>query len=65
VASKEKFYCPCHAASFDHNGDRQSSVVTRALDTFPVLFEEGLVKVDTSKVANRDHHLPEHFSYAG
>jgi len=40
-------------------------VVTRALDTFPVLFEEGLVKVDTAKVANRDHHLPEHFSYAG
>ena len=65
VASKEKFFCPCHAASFDRNGDRQSSVVTRALDTFPVFFEDGMVKVDTSKVKNRDQHQPEHFSYAG
>lgn len=65
VASKEKFFCPCHAASFDPNGDRLSTVVTRALDTFPVFFEEGLVKVDTSKVVSRERHLPQHFSYAG
>lgn len=64
VASKEKFYCPCHAASFDPNGDRLSTIVTRALDTFPVFFEDGLVKVDTSKVVNRERHKPEHFVYA-
>lgn len=30
-----------------------------------VFFEEGLVKVDTSKVVSRERHLPQHFSYAG
>ena len=60
---KEKFYCPCHAASFDHNGESEATVAPRALDTFRVYLEDGLVKVDTSQVQMREHHLAEHISY--
>ena len=64
VPQKEKFFCPCHAASFDPNGEGQSQVVARSLDTFPILFEDGAVKVDTSRIQVREHHSPEHISYA-
>jgi cytochrome b6-f complex iron-sulfur subunit len=60
---KGKFYCPCHASSFDRNGDFQNELVSRALDTFPVLFEDGLVKVDTSQVQSRENYQPEQVSY--
>ncbi len=63
VAQKEKFYCPCHAANFDQYGEYHSNLVSRAMDTYPVKFEDGMVKVDTSTVQQRKHHLPEHISY--
>lgn len=63
VPQKEKFFCPCHAASFDQYGDYESEMVSRAMDTFPVIFEDGLVKVDTSQVQSRQHHTPENISY--
>lgn len=60
---KGKFYCPCHASSFDNNGEYQNQLVSRALDTFPVLFDGDLVKVDTSQVQAREHYQPEQVSY--
>lgn len=63
VAEKEKFYCPCHSASFDPNGDFQNQIVSRALDTFPVSIDKGMVKVDTSKVITREKHSPEDIAY--
>lgn len=63
VAEKEKFFCPCHAASFDQNGEYENEMVSRAMDTFPVIFEDGLVKVDTSQVQTRQHHAPENIKY--
>lgn len=60
---KERFYCPCHSASFDRNGEYQSQMVSRSLDTFPVLFENGLVKVDTSQLQTRVHHQPSNVAY--
>jgi len=63
VAEKEKFYCPCHSASFDPNGDFQNQIVTRALDTFPVSVENGMVKVDTSQIIMREKYKPEDIVY--
>lgn len=63
MPAKGKFYCPCHAASFDHNGESEATVAPRALDTFKVFLEDGLIKVDTSQVQMREHHLAEHIVY--
>lgn len=63
VADKEKFYCPCHSASFDPNGDFQNQIVSRALDTFPVVIIDGMVKVDTSQVTMREKYSPEEVRY--
>lgn len=63
VADKEKFYCPCHSASFDPNGDFQNQIVSRALDTFPVVIIDGMVKVDTSQVTMREKYSPEDVRY--
>jgi cytochrome b6-f complex iron-sulfur subunit len=58
------FICPCHASSFDFYGDFESPPVPRALDTFPVLIQDGVVKVDTSQQQQREHFEPEQLVYA-
>ena len=63
VPEKDKFGCPCHAASFDKNGDFQNQIAARALDTFPVFFEKEMVKVDTSRLVTRERHTIEQVSY--
>lgn len=63
VSNKQKFFCPCHAASFDPNGEFENEPVSRALDTFRVFFEDGMVKVDTSQTTAREHHSPTDISY--
>ena len=40
VPAKEKFFCPCHSASFDPHGDYQTSIVSSSLGTFTILFED-------------------------
>lgn len=65
IESTKKFLCPCHAAAFDPYGEFENQLVTRALDVFPVSFESGKVKVDTSQVVMREHHRPEDVSYNG
>jgi cytochrome b6-f complex iron-sulfur subunit len=55
----EGFLCPCHASSFDFHGDYQSPPVPRALDTFQVSIQDGLVKVDTARKQRREHYAPE------
>lgn len=54
VAERERFYCPCHASSFDQFGDFNNSPVPRALDLFAVQVEDGEVKIDTSRLVRRD-----------
>jgi cytochrome b6-f complex iron-sulfur subunit len=63
VAEKERFFCPCHASSFDLHGDRENQPVTRALDTFSVKFEETQVSVDTSQFMRRERFEPEQVAY--
>ncbi|MCD4683555.1 MAG: ubiquinol-cytochrome c reductase iron-sulfur subunit [Bacteroidales bacterium] len=50
---KKEFMCPCHASSFDKNGVVINPPAPRPLDTFPVIIEEGKVKVDIGKPVRR------------
>jgi cytochrome b6-f complex iron-sulfur subunit len=58
VAGEEKFVCPCHASSFDLNGDVLSPPAPRALDLHPVRIENGVVKVDTGTTVTRSRFSP-------
>ena len=64
VADKERFYCPCHASSFDAFGNFQNSPVPRALDLFPIKIVDGEVKVDTSVLIQRERFEPQQLVYA-
>jgi cytochrome b6-f complex iron-sulfur subunit len=59
-----QFLCPCHASAFDAKGDVLNPPAPRALDLFPVIIEDGLVKVDTGTVVQRDKFDPTQVVYA-
>jgi cytochrome b6-f complex iron-sulfur subunit len=61
---QNRFFCPCHASSFDSNGDVENPPAPRALDTFPVQVADGQVIVDTSQIQTRDAFVPEQLAYA-
>jgi cytochrome b6-f complex iron-sulfur subunit len=63
VEEKERFYCPCHASSFNAVGDHENNASPRALDTFPVSFEDGAVVVDTTKVVKRERFETSQLAY--
>ncbi len=50
---ENKFICPCHSSSFDINGNVISSPAPRALDIYPVVIENKIVKVNTSQRIRR------------
>lgn len=63
-ADEGRFFCPCHASSFDVNGDVENPPAPRALDTFPVTLDAGRVMVDTGQIQTRDAFAPEQLAYA-
>ena len=63
-ADEGRFFCPCHASSFDIHGNVQNPPAPRALDTFPVMIEGGQVLVDTGKIQSRDSFSAEQLAYA-
>lgn len=58
VSDKERFYCPCHASSFDVYGNFENQPVPRALDMYPVSFQENNVVVDTAQLQRRERYDP-------
>lgn len=62
--ASNQFMCPCHASAFDARGNVLNPPAPRALDLFPVTIEEGLVKVDTGTVIQRDKFDPAQVVYA-
>ena len=54
VAEKGLFVCPCHASTFDIVGNVISAPATRALDTYAVRIENGIVKVDVTRPRRRE-----------
>ena len=63
VEEKQRFYCPCHASSFDMYGDFVSQPVPRALDSFMITIKDGQVIVDTSQLTQREHYTPEQLTF--
>ncbi len=55
---QNKFLCPCHSSSFDIKGDVINPPAPRALDLFPVIIENEIVKVDTAKALQRKRYNP-------
>lgn len=53
IPDEQRFACPCHASAFDIRGDVLNAPAPRALDLFPVRIENGIVKVDTTKLIHR------------
>lgn len=56
---RRSFPCPCHGSTFDLRGDVIGPPAMRALDLFPVVIENGLVKVDTSRRVERSAFAPD------
>jgi cytochrome b6-f complex iron-sulfur subunit len=63
-ADEGRFFCPCHASSFDIHGDVENPPAPRALDTFPVTIEDGQVLVETGQIQSRDAFSADQLAYA-
>ena len=61
--SEKLFKCPCHASAFDITGEVLSPPASRALELFPVIIENNIVKVDTHKTIRRSRFRPEQVVY--
>jgi len=63
VEKEMKFACPCHASAFDITGDVINSPAPRPLDIYPIVIENNVVKVDTSKPMKRSQFRAEQVRY--
>jgi nitrite reductase/ring-hydroxylating ferredoxin subunit len=62
--NKHRFICPCHSSAFDINGEVLNPPASRALDYFPVLIENGVVKVDIGTLRERKTYRKDQLTYA-
>lgn len=53
-AQKDGFICPCHASSFNKYGEVMSPPASRALDTFPLKIDKGILYVNNHKAQKRN-----------
>ena len=64
VEEEKRFACPCHASTFDITGNVINAPAPRALDLFPVMIENNVVKVDTGKRIKRSEFRASQVTYA-
>jgi len=64
VEDEKRFACPCHASTFDITGNVINSPAPRALDLFPVVIENNVVKVNTDKRIKRSEFRATQVTYA-
>jgi cytochrome b6-f complex iron-sulfur subunit len=62
--SKNRFICPCHSSAFDIGGEVLNPPAARALDYYPVLIENGVVKVDIGTLKERKTSRKDQLTYA-
>lgn len=61
---KKRFICPCHSSAFDISGEVLNPPAARALDYYPVMIENGLVKVDIATLKERKTFRKDQLIYA-
>ena len=59
-----EFECPCHASSFNKQGDVINPPAPRALDTYPIMIEGGLIKVDLKSPVKRNRFSKTQLTFA-
>jgi nitrite reductase/ring-hydroxylating ferredoxin subunit len=64
VDKEKRFACPCHGSAFDIKGEVISPPAPRALDAYPLVIENNMVKVDTGKRIKRTGFRKEQAVYA-
>ena len=52
-SATKHFVCPCHSSEFAMDGTVLSPPAPRSLDHYPVIVENGIVKVNTAKPLKR------------
>ncbi len=63
VVEESKFICPCHGSSFDITGNVINPPAPRALDMYPVIIENDIVKVDTGNPLKRSEFRADQVTY--
>jgi nitrite reductase/ring-hydroxylating ferredoxin subunit len=61
---KQRFICPCHSSAFDISGEVLNPPAARALDYYPVIIENGIVKVDIGTLVERNTFRKDQLQYA-
>ena len=61
---KNRFICPCHSSAFDIGGEVMNPPATRALDHYPVLIANGIVRVDVGNLKERSTFRKDQLVYA-
>jgi cytochrome b6-f complex iron-sulfur subunit len=61
---QKRFICPCHSSAFDISGEVLNPPAARALDYYPVLIENGMVKVDVGNLKERNAFRKDQLVYA-
>jgi cytochrome b6-f complex iron-sulfur subunit len=59
-----EFDCPCHASSFDMGGNVISPPAPRALDTYRLVIESGMLKADLGNPVKRNNYHSSQLIYA-
>jgi cytochrome b6-f complex iron-sulfur subunit len=62
--SRKRFICPCHSSAYDIGGEVLNPPAARALDYYPVLIENGVVKVDIGTLKERNAFRKDQLVYA-
>jgi len=63
IEERNQFECPCHASIFDNTGNILKSPAPRALDIYPISFEQGMIKIDISTPVKRANFAPDQLTY--
>ena len=61
---RKRFICPCHSSAFDIAGEVLNPPAARALDYYPVMVENGIVKVDIGNLKERNIFRKDQLVYA-
>lgn len=59
----KRFICPCHSSAFAMNGDVQNPPAPKALSYYPIIIENGNIKVDVGTKIQRDRFSKEQIVY--